>query len=362
MKKKVVITFILLALFGVIGIAASHPSLGRSPRGERLERINKSPNYRDGKFQNLNPTPQLTTDKSKLRTMFEFLFEKREGTRPDVQIPAIKSDLKSLPIDSNVVVWFGHSSYYLQIDGKRILVDPVFYHAAPLAFINKPFKKTNIYKPDDMPDIDYLIITHDHWDHLDYKTAKKLKGRVEKVICPLGVGEHFERWGYKPEELIELDWNENEKLADDMEVYCLPARHFSGRSFKGNQTLWASYMLQLPSQNIFIGGDSGYGNHYRNIGERFPSIDLALLENGQYNENWRYIHHLPEDLLKVIDELKPKAIIAGHNSKYALAKHSWKEPLDYIYEASKNGNFILLTPLIGEIVLFNQTNQTGKWW
>ena len=110
MKKKVVITFILLALFGVIGIAASHPSLGRSPRGERLERINKSPNYRDGKFQNLNPTPQLTTDKSKLRTMFEFLFEKREGTRPDVQIPAIKSDLKSLPIDSNVVVWFGHSS------------------------------------------------------------------------------------------------------------------------------------------------------------------------------------------------------------------------------------------------------------
>ncbi len=362
MRKRLITIFILIALFGAIAIAASHPSLGRSPRGERLERIKSSSNYKDGRFQNQSPTPQLTTKKSKFRTMFDFLFEKREGTRPEIKIPTIKNDLKSLPIDSNVVVWFGHSSYYLQIDGKRVLIDPVFYHAAPLSFINKPFKKTNIYKPEDMPDIDYLIITHDHWDHLDYKTVKQLRGRVEKVICPLGVGEHFERWGYRPEELVELDWDESNSLTNDVKVHCLPARHFSGRTFKSNQTLWASYMLQFPSQNVFIGGDSGYDNHYNNISERFPNIDLALLENGQYNENWRYIHHLPEDLLKVIADLSPKAVIAGHNSKYALAKHAWQEPLDFVYEASTRERFNLLTPIIGEIVPLNKTNSTQKWW
>ena len=140
-----------------------------------------------------------------------------------------------------------------------------------------------------MPDIDYLVISHDHWDHLDYNTVKKLKDRIGAVICPLGVGEHFEYWGFDKERLIELDWNEDANLVPGFMIHCLPARHFSGRRLTANQSLWASFLLEAPSQKIYIGGDGGYDTHYAEIGNRFPGIDLAILENGQYNEEWSLI-------------------------------------------------------------------------
>ena len=362
MKKKLSIIFILIILCGAIAYASIHPVLGRSPRGERLERMKATPTYYDGKFHNLSPTPLLTTKKSKFRTMFDFIFEKREGTKPEINIPTIKTDLKSLPNDSNILIWMGHSSYYLQLDGMKMLIDPVLYHAAPLSFVNKPFKNTSLYKAEDIPDIDYLIITHDHFDHLDHKAVKKLKNRISKVVCPLGVGEHFEYWGYQPEQLTELYWNEEGTLANDSKITCLPARHFSGRTFKRDQTLWASYMLETPSKTIYIGGDSGYDTHYKEIAGKFPEIDLALLENGQYNEDWRYIHHLPEDLIEVIKDLSPKSVFAGHNSRYALAKHPWNEPLEMVYQSAQENNLNLLTPIIGEKINLDEENSTTKWW
>ncbi len=189
---------IIVGIIGILCISVfafiNQPSFGRLPQGARLERIKRSPHYHDGQFNNLHPTQMMTSDEGRFGAMLSFLFRKTENLRPENAVPVIKTDLHKLKRDENVLIWFGHSSYFIQIDGKRFLVDPVFCMASPVSFVNKPFKGTDVYKPEDMPDIDYLVITHDHWDHLDYRTVKSLKDRVGKVICGLGVGEHFEYW------------------------------------------------------------------------------------------------------------------------------------------------------------------------
>lgn len=344
--KKMCTTIAIIAAIAVsVTIFMNLPRFGRLPSGDRLKRVESSPNYHNGEFRNLSPTPQLTSEKSHMRIMYDFIFEKRERNRPEMPIPAIKSNLKNLPADKDLIVWFGHSSYFMQLDGRRILVDPVFYDAAPVSFLNKPFVGTDIYKAEDMPDIDYLIITHDHWDHLDYKTVTKLRDRVGAVICPLGVGEHFEYWDYDVSKIVELDWNESAVLDTNHAVECLPARHFSGRSTRPNKTLWAAYMLKTSSQTIFIGGDGGYDKHFAEIAQKYPDIDLALMENGQYNKDWRYIHLMPEDLVKAIADVNSRRVIAGHNSKYALAKHPWDEPI-----INARAIELVIIPVIGEVV------------
>ena len=241
----------------------------------------------------------------------------------------------------------------MQLEGKRILVDPVFYVASPVSFINKPFKGTDVYYPEDMPDIDYLIITHDHWDHLDYKTIVELRPRIGKGICALGVGEHFEYWKFDKKKIVELDWNENESLDPGLTVHCLPARHFSGRGLTPNRTLWASFLLETPSQKIYIGGDGGYDSRFEVIGERFPNIDLAILENGQYNDDWKYIHLMPQYMSRAAKDLKAKKILTVHHSKYALSKHRWDEPLKNARNMQADSLDVLI-PRIGEVVNWHE--------
>lgn len=336
---------IIGALILTVVIFMNLPRFGRLPSGDRLKRVEQSPNYHNGAFHNRSVTPQFTSDKSRVQVMLDFLFEKRERNRPDSAMPSVKSDLKNLPVGKNLIVWFGHSSYFIQLDGKRMLIDPVFYDASPVSFFNKPFAGTDIYKAEDMPEINYLVITHDHWDHLDYQAVTKLKDKIGKVICPLGVGEHFEYWGYSADKLVELDWGEQLELDGSHNFHCLPARHFSGRSTKANQTLWASFMLKTSTQTLFIGGDGGYDSHFADIAALYPSIDMALIENGQYNSDWRYIHLMPDDLVRAVNDLHPHSAIAGHNSKYALAKHPWDEPI-------KNASAIecVIMPTIGQVV------------
>lgn len=268
----------LYILLGIIisitiaGIAFLHqPSFGRLPKGERLERIKRSPNYREGEFRNIDTTILMTSHKSRLSGIWSFLFRKVEGLRPDEPIPAIKTALRKIPLEENALVWFGHSSYLLQVDEKRILVDPVFCMASPVSFVNKPFRGTEIYSPDDMPDIDYLV-------------------------------------------------------------------------------LWASFLLETPDRKIFIGGDGGYGSHLKQIGEQFPDIDLAILENGQYNEDWKYIHTMPSLLEQTIKDLGVHRVLTVHHSKYALARHRWDEPLKNARNLSRNDSLTILMPVIGEVV------------
>ncbi len=327
------ITFVVL--IGAITFAIlKHPKFGRIPRGERLERIKKSPNFRDGIFQNLNVTPQLAED-AKFTEMMKNMFVSKDR-RPKGKIPSIKTDLNQLPPNENILVWFGHSSYFMQIDGKTFLVDPVFSgNASPFSFSIKAFEGADVYTVEDLPEIDYMVITHDHWDHLDYKTIVKLKSKVKKIITGLGPGEHLEYWGYKKEQLIEKDWFESEILEKGFKVSVTPARHFSGRGFKHKRTLWSSFVLETPTQKIFIGGDGGYDEHFTEIGEKFGGFDLAILECGQYNKNWKYIHMLPDQTLQAGIDLKAKRLFPVHNSKFALAYHTWDEPLKNNYSTKQ---------------------------
>ncbi|MFD2037488.1 MBL fold metallo-hydrolase, partial [Belliella marina] len=197
-----------------------------------MELIKTSTNYKNGKFQNISFTPVLTEGYSMTVIMWDFLFKKFPRQKPTDIIPSIKTDLLKLPADSNVLVWFGHSSYFMQVGGKRFLIDPVFSgNAAPIPGNNKSFKGTDIYTAADMPEIDCLLITHDHYDHLDYETVIALKDKVKTVICGLGVGSHFEHWGFDKNVIIEKDWNEHVTLDKGFTIHTAPARHFSGRGF-----------------------------------------------------------------------------------------------------------------------------------
>lgn len=341
-----------------------YSQLGGTPAGKRLERIHNSPNFCNGAFQNIHSTPQLAEGYNFGKVMFDFFFRKPKNIKPPKPIPFVKTDLKTLPLKTDLLVWFGHSSYYLQLNGKRFLIDPVFSNSAsPIPNTNKPFKGSNNYFAEDIPEIDYLLISHDHYDHLDYETIKTLKPKVKQIITGLGVGAHFEAWWYDPELIHELDWNQTLELDNDITLSTVPARHFSGRGFKRNNTLWLAFMLQTEDCNLFLGGDSGYDTHFKEIGNKFGPFDMALLENGQYNLAWHYIHMLPEEVLQAAQDLRAKSLFPLHSSKFALALHAWNEPLAKISELNEEVNLPLVTPRIGEVVYIGDTSQRfSKWW
>ncbi len=299
-----------------------------------------------------------------MKVTCEFLFKKIKGRFPADSVPSMKTDLRNLPIEQDVLVWFGHSSYYMQVDGKRMLVDPVFSgNASPVPGTTKAFRGTDRYTVDDLPEIDYLFISHDHYDHTDYETLVKLQPKTGKVICGLGVGEHFEYWGYAPASIIEKDWNETIALEDGFVVHTAPARHFSGRGLSRNNTLWLSYLLQTPSMRLYLGGDSGYDTHFADIGNKFGPLDLAILENGQYDRKWKYIHMLPDEVLQAGADLRAKRVLPVHSSKFALANHAWYTPLATLTELNKSAGIPLVTPMIGEPVYLKDSTQTfSQWW
>jgi L-ascorbate metabolism protein UlaG (beta-lactamase superfamily) len=339
------------------------PKFGKKPSGVRLQKIAQSPNYKNGAFQNLNHTPSLTEGASFYSVLKEFLFVKKERLKPKNIIPTIKTDLLKLKIQENVLIWFGHSSYFMQVDGKRILVDPVLSGAAsPLSFTTKAFAGTDVYSTEDIPEIDYLFISHDHWDHLDYETIIKIKPKIKNIICGLGVGEHFEKWGFNPQNIIEQDWNESVILENGFIINTLPARHFSGRTFKRNTSLWLSFAFKTPNFNIYLGGDSGYDEHFSKIGKDFGPFDLAILENGQYDKSWKYIHMMPAEVLQAAKDLNTAMLFPVHSSKFALSNHQWDAPLKTITQANRSDTLKLITPKIGELVILKSEDQKFDFW
>jgi L-ascorbate metabolism protein UlaG (beta-lactamase superfamily) len=293
----------------------------------------------------------------------KFLFNKNKRSRPPVTLPSKKADLHKLDRGKDILVWFGHSSYFMQVDGKRMLVDPVFSgNASPFKFTTKSYPGSDVYTPDDIPEIDYLFISHDHWDHLDHATILKLKPKIRKIITGLGTGAHLEHWGFEKNIIIEKDWYEEIVLDQGFVVNTAPARHFSGRAFKREQSLWMSFVLQTPTMKIYIGGDSGYDTHFAEIGKRFGPFDLAILECGQYNKSWKYIHMMPEELLQAGQDLKAKAILPVHWGKFTLSLHSWDEPITRVTTEAKKWNFPVVHPMIGEEVDLKDPVNSSAWW
>ena len=352
------IFLIILAVVAVVAITAMlvlrHPAFGRRMSAERKARIEASPNYRDGMFQNEEPTPQFS--RSMPAMLWDFITNPPKDRTPKEAIPAVKTDLNSLPTDRDWLVWFGHSSYMFQLGGKRYLVDPLLKMEFPAAVMMKPFKGTDFYTPDDMPDIDVLIITHEHWDHLDYATLRDLRPKVKQVICPLGVGEYLEYWKYDKAIITEMDWAESlrtQTAMQDVTITCLPTRHFSNRLLGGrNQTLWAAFMVEANGRKVYVGGDGGYDGRFKRVHEQFGQVDLALLENGQYNSDWPLIHSTPEGLEGAIRDLNAKAVFTVHHDKFALAKHPWYEPEQLVQSFATRNAVNLLDQPIGTVIYF----------
>ncbi|AWA30260.1 MBL fold metallo-hydrolase [Flavobacterium magnum] len=354
---------VLLALVSAVYLFLKHPKFGKLPSGKRLEQILKSPNYRNGRFQNLSYTPDLAEGETVLKVLRKVLFEKDRRNKPKAAIPSQKTDLLALAADENVLVWFGHSSYFMQVEGRKILVDPVFSGAAsPVPATTRSFRGSDVYTTDDLPEIDYLFITHDHWDHLDYETVMRLKPKIKTIITGLGTGAHLEYWGFRPEIIIEKDWSETVALPDGFTVHTVPGRHFAGRLFKRNQALWMAFVLQTPKRRIFLGGDSGYDTHFSGIGDDFGPFDLAILECGQYNESWKNIHLMPGEIVLAAQALKAKALLPVHWAKFALALHAWDEPINLAVADAKTANLPLLTPMIGEKMCLDTLTPLKAWW
>lgn len=364
--KRLIISVVAIML---IASAASLPfvlnaGFGQAPQGAEKSLIERSPNYRDGEFQNTLPTPGFSSDKNMVVALWEFLTVKRENARPQQPLPLVPTDLARLPLETDTMIWLGHSSWYLQLSGKRILIDPVFSsYAAPFAFLNKAFDGNYPWQAANMPDIDLLIISHDHYDHLDYATIKGLLPKIKRAVVPLGVGSHLRYWGMKDELITEADWQQSVTISDALSVHVLPARHFSGRGLKRNQTLWASFMFVTPTQKIYYSGDSGYGPHFKAIGEQFGKVDIAILEDGQYDQDWRYIHMMPEQTAQAAVDLNAERVLPGHAGRFVLAKHTWDDPYKRLAQASKDKAYRLLTPMQGEPVWPADATQTFRaWW
>ncbi len=320
------------------------------------------PHHTKKGFQNLSLTPQLTEGYSMLKVMKDF-FTRPKTVVPPQPIRSVKTDLKNYHSQTPSVFWFGHSSYLIHCNGINILVDPVFSgHASPFSWYLKAFEGSDVYKPDDMPAIDIMIITHNHYDHLDINTIKALAPQTKQFIMPLGVSKHLQHITAFKERYTELDWWDTINFASNIQITCTPARHFSGRGLKRNGSLWASFVLMIDEYRIFIGSDSGYDAHFSEIGKEYGPMDIAILECGQYNEAWRYIHTMPEELISIGKDLQSKMLMPVHWAKFALALHSWDEPIQRFVKAAKAAGVAYTTPMIGEAVVLDHSYPATEWW
>ena len=365
MKFAILFCFLFVACFCLgIWFFLGKKKFGAFPDGARLARAHASPNWLGASFANTVPTARRAEGVSFVGMVWQYWFGKKERLTPKNPLPSVKTDMMRLTREHDTLVWFGHSSFFLQQDGIRILADPVFSaNAAPVFFSTRAFPGTCVYNASDMPPIDYLLVSHDHWDHLDYATVSALRGKVGKVVCGLGVGAHLERWGFGPESIMEGDWGDALNLTPELTLHLLTTRHFSGRTLRPDQSLWAGFLLETPHRRIYFSGDGGYGEHFAAVGKAFGPIDLAILENGQYNANWKYMHMLPEETAQAAVDLQAAALLPVHSCKFSIAAHPWDEPLKRLVTASKGKPYRLLTPMIGEPVYLNDREQIFQhWW
>ena len=242
------------------------------------------------------------------------------------------------------------------------MLDPVFSsYASPIFFVNRAFEGSNVYSAADFPTLDILAITHDHWDHLDYPSIMALKPKIKTVLCPLGVGEYFEQWGFDADRIIEEDWDSSIDFGHGLTAHILPSQHFSGRMLTQNPTEWCAFAFITSARKIFCSGDGGYSEHFKDIGKKFGGFDLAFMENGQYNLAWHAIHMLPEETAQASEDIRAKKVVPSHAGKFALARHEWNEPYKDLLAASSGKSYELLTPKIGEPINFRE-QKFSRWF
>jgi L-ascorbate metabolism protein UlaG (beta-lactamase superfamily) len=312
-------------------------------------------NRKRSRFENQLPTPMNPEGTSIWKAMGKMI-RGVPGRRPDEPIETVAVKREKLEEqEKDLFVSLGHSSLYLQLNKVKILVDPLLSkYASPFNFTGpKAFDYTNPISIDDFPDPDIVLITHDHYDHLDRAAIKTLKNRAGIFLCPVKVGKILNRWGIDSKVITELKWGEQYNYKDNLEIISTPARHFSGRGmFNRMSTLWSSYVLRTPEKAIFCGGDSGYGPHFKDIGNDYGPFEQSFLECGQYNENWPLIHMMPEETVQAAIDLKTKAFTPIHWGKFALSLHPWEEPIERAKKESSRLKQEISIPIFGSTNYF----------
>ena len=296
--------------------------------------------------------------------LWEWLTTEQPHPEPSQPIPLRKISAAELNDTTESVVYrLGHSTVLIRTDGQYVLTDPMFSErASPVQWIGpKRFHKPALAM-DELPPIKAVIISHDHYDHLDKHSIQTLSDRVEFFLTPLRVGQYLRDWGVADSKIIELNWWQQKHIGS-LTFTATPSQHFSGRGlFNRNKTLWASWVIHSPQSNIFFSGDTGYFKGFKEIGERLGPFDITLMENGAYNAAWSDIHMMPEDTVRAHQDLGGNAMVTIHNSTFNLALHDWFEPLERVQQLSDQHGVNLLTPLFGEAVSVKTPIPTLAWW
>ncbi|WP_164975234.1 MBL fold metallo-hydrolase [Lutibacter sp. HS1-25] len=353
----------VFTLVGVVFVNVS-PEFGAGAKDQSLERIRKSPNFLNGAFKNSEKTLQNTG--FKWSTIPKFFTDDNNKT-PSKKLPVEKITKKYFENKPNQprITWFGHSTTFIEMEGLNIFIDPMLGNVpAPSPFLgSKRFQKELPITIDSLPNIDVVLISHDHYDHLDYGSIVKLKDKVSKFYVPLGIKAHLTSWGVEANKITEFDWWENINHKG-IEFISTPARHFSGRGLTNrNSTLWSSWVLKSNNYKLFFSGDSGYGKHFKEIGNKYGPFDFAMVECGQYNEQWAQIHMTPEETIQASIDVQSNLTMPIHWGAFKLALHSWDDPIKRATKKANELNVQITTPKIGEpIVLGTSDFPVEKWW
>jgi L-ascorbate metabolism protein UlaG (beta-lactamase superfamily) len=354
-----------LVIIGVLFLNFS-PEFGGTPSKENISEYEQLDYFSEGKFSNLIPT-DLDMNIGKAIRMIPKFFKNDPARVPSFPLPIISRDSVELVQDSlhTRLIWFGHSAFLLQIDGKNILIDPMLGEVpAPNPLLGKKrFFKDLPIEIEKLPQIDIILISHDHYDHLDYGSIQKLKGKTKQFYVPLGVGAHFERWGVDAAQIHEMQWWEEAEVAG-ISLAFAPTRHFSGRGATNRfSTLWGSWVITGKNDNIYFSGDGGYGPHFKEIGEKYGPFDFAMMECGQYNENWKEIHMMPEQTAQAGQDVRAKVMMPIHWAAFTLAMHSWTDPVERVTAKAKEINQPIFVPKIGEFINLQDSLWTKEeWW
>lgn len=362
MKKFAQILLVIVTLLVLAGYAVYQlPAFGGRFDGERLERMRRSPEFIDGRFQ--NTPPQKTGD-----SLWETFRLYRQGQirEPQFKIPVIPLSpeaLRAPASDGLRSIWFGHSSVLVEIEGVRLMTDPILSdRASPV-----PIGPKRMHAPpiplEQLSGIDAVLISHDHYDHLDMATIKHLAAQGTQFYVGLGVGAHLERWKVPLAQIHEMDWWESLQLKN-VRIHCTPARHYSGRKWQDNSTLWASWVVKGAQRSFYFSGDTGYADHFRAIRARLGKTELNLIKIGAYGTppSWLDIHMDPESAVRANQDLGGGIMLPVHWATFNLSYHAWDEPILRTLRAAATGGVQVVTPRVGEVVEVGQPFNNVEWY
>ena len=329
------------------------------------QNYSQSKNWQNGKFLNLQETKMDIS----LRTIPGLLkkqFINRKERSPEKNIPIQRIALQDFLVgsDSAKIIWYGHSALLLRIQGKTIFIDPMLgSNAAPIApFAVKRFSANSLQILHDLPEIDLMLISHDHYDHLDYESIQILRSKTRQYYVALGVARHLQSWGIDSHKIEEFDWWKH-RFFEDINITFTPTRHFSGRGFTDRATsLWGGWAIHGQKENLYFSGDSGYGVHFKEVGKRLGPFGLGFMECGQYNKHWHQIHMYPEETVQAALDAGVQKSLPVHWGAFALSLHSWKNPIERFVAEALKLNHSFISPQIGELIHSNQAPENSYWW